>query len=79
MTEWKITGNRVHGKGQRYNCTNTITAQKLHQTLTLYEKTTQQYHETEKKLDKITKILIQLQMTNTIQTHGLETLKEALQ
>ena len=55
------------------------TAEQLQQTLTDYENIKTEYHETEKKLDKIQRILIQLQMTTQIQTHELETLKEALQ
>ena len=79
MSEWKITDNRVHGNGQSYPCTNRITAEQLHQTLTTYENTLQQHHETEQKLDKITKILIQLQLTNGILTEELQTLKEVIQ
>jgi hypothetical protein len=79
MSEWKITDNRVHGNGQSYNCQNRITAEQLHQTLTTYENTLQQYKTTEAKLDKITKILIQLQLTNGILTEELHHLKEALQ
>jgi hypothetical protein len=79
MSEWKITNNRVHGNGQSYPCNNRITAEQLHQTLTTYENTLQQHHETEQKLDKITKILIQLQLTNGILTEELQTLKEVIQ
>lgn len=79
MSEWKITDNRVHGNGQSYPCTNRITAEQLHQTLTTYENTLQQHHETEQKLDKIQKILIQLQLTNGILTEELQTLKEVIQ
>ena len=79
MSEWKITDNRVHGNGQSYPCNNRITAEQLHQTLTTYENTLQQHHETEQKLDKITKILIQLQLTNGILTEELQTLKEVIQ
>ena len=79
MSEWKITENRVHGNGQSYPCNNRITAEQLHQTLTTYEKTYQQHKQTEAKLDKITKILIQLQLTNGILTEELQTLKEVIQ
>ena len=79
MSEWKITDNRVHGNGQSYPGNNRITAEQLHQTLTTYEKTYQQHKQTEAKLDKITKILIQLQLTNGILTEELQTLKEVIQ
>lgn len=79
MTEWKITNNRVHGKGQSYPCNNRITAEQLQKTLTDYENIKTEHHETEQKLDKITKILIQLQLTNGILTEELQTLKEVIQ
>ena len=79
MSEWKITDNRVHGNGQSYPCNNRITAEQLQKTLNDYENIKTEHHETEQKLDKIQRILIQLQMTTQIQTHELETLKEALQ
>ena len=55
------------------------TAEQLQQTLTDYENIKKTQQETETKLDKITKILIQLQLTNGILTEELQTLKEALQ
>lgn len=79
MSEWKITDNRVHGNGQSYNCQNRITAEQLQKTLTDYENIKTEHHETEQKLDKITKILIQLQLTNGILTEELQTLKEVIQ
>ena len=54
------------------------TAEQLQQTLTDYENIKQEQNITEQKLDKITKILIQLQLTNGILTEELQTLKEVI-
>lgn len=62
-----------------YTFNNRKTAQQLHTTLTQYEKIQKQYKETEKKLDKITRTLIQLQITHRIAEAELDNLKEALQ
>ena len=63
MTEWKLTDNRVHRHGQSYNCTNKITAEQLHNTLTTYEKTVQLNKNIEQQFDKLTRQVIQVQMT----------------
>ena len=62
-----------------YPINNRKTAEQLQKTLTDYENIKTEHHETEQKLDKITKILIQLQLTNGILTEELQTLKEAIQ
>lgn len=61
-----------------YPINNRITAEQLHQTLTTYENTLQQHHETEQKLDKITKTIIQLQMSLTILQNDLDKIKKEL-
>lgn len=63
MIEWKIQGSRVYGNGQSYNCTNKITAEQLHNTLTTYEKTVQLNKNIEEQFDKLTRQVIQVQMT----------------
>ena len=63
MNEWKIQGSRVYGNGQSYNCTNKITAEQLHNTLTTYEKTVQLNKNIEQQFDKLTRQVIQVQMT----------------
>lgn len=63
MIEWKIQGSRVYGNGQSYNCTNKITAEQLHNTLTTYEKTVELNKKIEQQFDKITKQIIQVNMT----------------
>ena len=62
-----------------YPINNKKTAEQLQKTLTDYENIKTEHHETEQKLDKITKILIQLQLTNGILTEELQTLKEVIQ
>jgi pantothenate synthetase len=69
----------VKSKYGSYLLNSRKTAEQLNKTLTDYENIKKTQQQTEKQLDKIQRILIQLQMTNTIQTHELETLKEALQ
>jgi len=78
MTKWKIQGSRVYsnGEGKSYNCHNLITAKELHHTLTTYENTIQLLQETDKKYDKITKQLIQIEMTTKILEHEIQTLKQ---
>ena len=63
MIEWKIQGSRVYGNGQSYNCTNKITAEQLHNTLNTYEKTVQLNKNIEQQFDKLTRQVIQVQMT----------------
>ena len=63
MIEWKIQGSRVYGNGQSYNCTNKITAEQLHNTLTTYEKTVELNKKIEQQFDKLTRQVIQVQMT----------------
>ena len=74
MTEWKIQGSRVYGNGQSYNCTNKITAEQLHNTLTTYEKTVQLNKNIEQQFDKITKELIQVKMSLSILTEDINKL-----
>ena len=76
-----ITRNRqylVKSDYGSYLINNKKTAEQLQQTLTDYENIKQEQNITEQKLDKITKILIQLQLTNGILTEELQTLKEVI-
>lgn len=72
--KWKRQASRVYGKGQSYNCHNIVTAQQLQNTLNQYETITQTQKETEEKFDKITKQLIQLQMSLKIIEHEIQEL-----
>jgi hypothetical protein len=76
MTEWKIQGSRVYGNGQSYNCTNKVTAQQLHNTLTKYHQTTTLNKDIETKYDQITKQLIQIEMSMKILESEIKTLTQ---
>ena len=76
---WKLTDNRVHGHGQNYTLPNRITAKQLHKTLTNYEKTTTLNHNIEQQHDRLTKQIIQLQMSIKIIEHEINTLHETIQ
>ena len=62
-----------------YPINNRKTAEQLPKTLTDYENIKTEHHETEQKLDKIQRILIQLQLTQGILHEELQTLKEVIQ
>ena len=78
MSEWKLTDNRVHGHGQNYTLPNKITAKQLHQTLTTYEKTTTLNNNIEQQYHKITKQLIQTQLSLKILQHDIEQLNQEI-
>ena len=79
MIEWKIQGSRVYGNGQSYNCTNKITAEQLHNTLTTYEKTVELNKNIEQQFDKIQKQLIQTNLSLNILKDDMEKLTTQLQ
>ena len=78
--QWERNGTRVYskGKGHNYNCINIATAKTLHQTLTHYEQTLQNNHQTDKKLDEIEKQVIALQMELSNVQDTVNKIKEAL-
>ena len=81
MTEWKLTGTRVHGDGKSYNCLNKVTAKELQCILNNYEtKITEQQAEiqTNTNLTKIRQQLIALQMDITQIQNDLDKIKELL-
>ena len=61
-----------------YPINNRKTAEQLQKTLTDYENIKTEHHETEQKLDKITKTIIQLQMSLTILQDDLDKIKKEL-
>ena len=82
MTQWKITGTRVHGDGKSYNCINKVTAKELHCILNGYEtRITEQQAEiqTNTNLTKIRQQLIALQMDITQIQNDLNKIKELIQ
>ena len=77
-TIYTVKGTRVKGEGWSYNLTNTKDAERLCNTLNTYHKTSVEYRTIEQKLDKITKTLIQLQLTNGIMTEELRKLHQEM-
>ena len=78
MSEWKIKGSRVYGKGKSYNCTNKATATDLYNTLTTYEKTYNLNRNIEEQYDRITKQIIQLKLSIGTLTEEINQLHEAI-
>ena len=76
MNKWKIQGSRVYGNGQSYNCHNRVTAIQLQNTLNNYEKNYQTSMQTTEQYDKITKQLIQIEMSMKILEHEIQTLQQ---
>ena len=81
MTEWLIQGSRVYskGEGKSYNCTNKITANDLYNTLTTYETTHTLNKNIEQQYDKITKQIIQIQLSLGILTEEIQKLKTTME
>ena len=81
MTEWKIQGSRVYskGEGKSYNCTNKITANDLYNTLTTYETTHTLNKNIEQQYDRITKQIIQIQLSLGILTEEIQKLKTTME
>jgi len=81
MTEWHIQGSRVYskGEGKSYNCTNKITANDLYNTLTTYETTHTLNKNIEQQYDRITKQIIQIQLSLGILTEEIQKLKTTME
>ena len=62
-TLYRIQGSRVFGQGMSINCTNIVTAEQLCNRLNTYEKTVELNKNIEEQFDKITKQIIQVNMT----------------
>ena len=87
MEQFSIKGTLVkdHIQGYSYNLLSRIDAENLYQRLqqqqdkiNTLETVQQQSKEIEQKLDKITKTIIQIQMTTSILSDELQHLHEAL-
>jgi Tfp pilus assembly protein PilO len=85
--QFTIQGTLVkdHIQGYSYNLLSKIDAETLYQRLqtqqeqiNTLETLQQQSHEIEQKLDKITKTIIQIQMTTSILSEELQHLQEVL-
>lgn len=79
--QWERNGTRVYSKGQghSYNCLNIATAKQLHQTLTTYETTHTLNKNIEQQYDKITKQIIQIQLSLGILTEEIQKLKTTME
>ena len=79
--QWERNGTRVYsqGTGHSYNCINIATAKTLHQTLTTYETTHTLNKNIEQQYDKITKQIIQIQLSLGILTEEIQKLKTTME
>lgn len=76
---YKTDGARVYGQGHSYNCTNIVTAKELCCKLNTYEATYQRNQQTEKKLDKINKDIIRLNMTISTLHEEIQQIRKGLE
>lgn len=74
MSKWQIQGSRVYGNGQSYNCTNKVTAEQLQATLNHYETILELNNNLDTQFHKITKELIQVNLTLGILNEEIKTL-----
>ena len=79
--QWERNGTRVYSKGQghSYNCINIATAKTLHQTLTTYENTHTLNKNIDEQYDRITKQIIQIQLSLGILSEDISKLKEVVE
>jgi len=79
---YKVQGSRVYGQGYSYNLTSKIDAEQLHKTLTNYEKeitNLQLQQNTSEQFDRITKQVIQIQLTLGILDNDIKKLKKVVE
>ena len=76
---YKCQGSRVFGQGYSYNLTNKIDAERLCSTLNNYEQNLQLEQNISKQYDKITKEIIQIQLTLGILNDDINKIKETIQ
>ena len=79
--QWERNGTRVYskGEGKSYNCTNKITAKDLYNTLTTYENTHNLNKNIDEQYDRITKQIIQIQLSLGILTEEIQKLKTTME
>ena len=73
---YKVQGASVYGDGKRFNVTNNVTAVELCNTLNTLIDTTNLYRNTTEQYDKITKQIIQIQLTLGILESEIKNLTE---
>ena len=76
---YKVQGSSVYGNGARYNVTNNITATELCNTLNNLTQTIELYENNTAQFDKITKQIVQIQMTLQILESEITNLSEMVQ
>ena len=76
---YKVQGSSVYGNGHRYNLTNNVTAVELCNTLNTLIDTTNLYRNTTEQYDRITKQIIQIQLTLGILESEIKNLTEMVQ
>jgi len=80
--KWQIKHTRVYGNGYSFNCTNKITAEQLHKTLTNYETeihNLNKQNKTNKNIKSIDKQLKQVLTDLTILQQDIDILKDKLE
>ena len=75
---YKVQGASVYGAGKRFNVTNNVTAVELCNTLNNLTETTELYNNTTDQFDKITKQVIQIQLTLGILESEIKNLTEMI-
>lgn len=73
---YRVQGSRVYGEGQSYNCVNIVTAEQLCSTLNKYYSTKELINQTSTQYDKLSKQLIQINMTLKVLEDEINTLSE---
>lgn len=79
---YKIQGSRVYGQGMSINCTNKVTAEKLHNTLNNYELQIEDLEsqiQTTRNIKDINKQLKAVLMDLEVLKHDITILKDKLE
>lgn len=80
--KWQIQASRVYGEGMSINCTNQVTAEKLHSTLNNYEiriSDLESQINTTRNIDDIQKQLKAVLMDLEVLKHDITLLKDKLE
>ena len=80
--KWNINNSRVYGQGMSINCTNKVTAEKLHNTLNTYELQIEDLEsqiQTTRNMHDINKQLKAVLMDLEVLKHDITILKDKLE
>ena len=75
---YSTEGSRVYGMGTSYNCTNVITAKELCNRLNQYEHDINLEKNITEQYDRLTKQIIQIQLTLGILNDDINKIKETI-